>query len=125
MKKFIPFIMITLTLGACTSLRNLQMACEGLHDDFSDIVSCLDTQIEAEAFKPDSFEREYLLASKSLQEDLSAGKINETKAKLELEHLYNTLLIRRARLQALQSTLTPRQIDCRRVNANDISCRSF
>lgn len=89
------------------------------------MVHCLNTQVEEQDYRTDSFDEEYLLMAQTLQEDLNAGKISETKAQAELKHLYNQIVLNRARLQAIQGTRVPQQIDCRVVSDRYVNCRTY
>ena len=112
-------------LSGCTSLADFEKACESETAAFGAFVSCLNTRVDAENFKLDSFESEYLLTAQELNDRVDQGKITETKARVELKRLYNEILINRARLQALQASRVPRQVDCRILGDQNITCRSF
>lgn len=81
--------------------------------------------METTQYKADGFDREYLLMAHTLREEVNAGTLSQTKARAELQHLHNEILINRARLQSLQHSRMPTQIECRVINDRYINCRPF
>ncbi|MCX8958312.1 hypothetical protein EHW65_13945 [Erwinia psidii] len=87
MKK--PFVILTIILSGCAKVGDYQAKCEQIYPAFSDMVNCLDNSIRSDTrLALASTPKLYVLAAKTLSQNVNTGKISEPEARLELQKIY-------------------------------------
>lgn len=101
----LSLLFAALALAACATgpkISEIQAACDARYPAFRDSVKCLRTQVMSDSRAKPPQVLEYMATADHLADEVAAGRITDSRARLELARLYSRIVSERdAKRQAV------------------------